>query len=87
MLTTSAGAAPGGLATERRRLACRGLSAGVISTIQCARAISTSKLYAGKWAAFTRWCEREGVDPECMRQLFLLVMRASLRLQCLRIPW
>lgn len=47
-----------GLAPERLILQGKGLPEAVINTIQSARAPSTSSLYAAKWCAFSKWCDR-----------------------------
>lgn len=52
-------AAPVGLAAEPERLESLGLPPAVVRTIQGARASSTTSAYAGRWAAFQRWCVEE----------------------------
>ena len=53
-----------GMEAERARLRAQGVSEEAITTIQGARAKSTSQRYGGQWQAFIRWCDQRGVDPD-----------------------
>ena len=48
-----------GLADQRSALAACGLTPGVISTIEDARAPSTRSLYRTKWQVFEKWCAKQ----------------------------
>ena len=48
-----------GLADQRSALAACGLTPGVISTIEDARAPSTRSLYRSKWSVFEKWCAKQ----------------------------
>ena len=48
-----------GLADQRSALAACGLTPGVISTIEDARAPSTRSLYRTKWRVFKIWCAKQ----------------------------
>ena len=55
-----------GLARERWNLNAAGLPAQVVDTIQNARALSTRRLYSGKWRVFEHWCDsRHAIPYQC----------------------
>ncbi|XP_056436383.1 uncharacterized protein LOC130373776 [Gadus chalcogrammus] len=55
-----------GLARERWNLNAAGLPAQVVDTIQNARALSTRRLYSGKWRVFEDWCDsRHAIPNQC----------------------
>ena len=62
----ASGSRPLGLARVGERLKASGLTAGVVDTLQGARAGSTRRQYDSKWKQFESWCVKRDprLDPD-----------------------